>query len=122
MTTERSAFCCATPSSWCLWGAAFLSLYGVALFAVELWPALRGFDQALVLTALGIACLVNFRVSRTFYCGITGPLFLAAAAIVALGEWGLWTVNYSMVWALLMVGLGAAVFLEWRVTSSAPQS
>lgn len=122
MTTTRPSFCCTSPTALCLWAAAFLIVYGAGLLAGELWPALGGFDQTLVLVAIGIACLVTFGITRTFHCGITGPLFLVAAAAVALDEAGLWVVNLSMVWALLMMGLGAAAFVEWRVTTNASPS
>ena len=64
-------------------------------------------------------CLVNFGINRTFHCGITGPLFLVAAGVVAGGDAGVWTVNISMVWAVLLIGIGGAALLEWRMTREA---
>ena len=122
MTTERPSVCCTSPSAWCLGAAAFFIVYGIGLFASQVWPALVAFDQTLVLLAIGMACLVNVGLNRTFHCGITGPLFLVAVATVAMDEAGVWTVNHVMVWALLMIGLGTAAFLEWRVTTHASQS
>ena len=122
MTDQPLRYCCTTPSALCLWGAAFLVLFGAGLLAVEIWPGLDQYGQTLVLSALGIACLVNFRINRTFHCGITGPLFLIAAGIVAGAEAGVWEVNISIIWALLMIGIGGAAFLEWRITRDVAHS
>lgn len=122
MRGQNTAFCCTTPGALCFWGATFMVLYGAGLLTFSLWPSLWLFDQALVLAALGVACVVNFGVNRTFHCGITGPLFLVAAGVVAMGEAGFWNVNITMVWALLLIGIGGAAFLEWRITNDATQS
>ena len=72
----RGTTCCTTPSALCFWGAAFLVLYGGALLAGELWPAAADYQLAMVLGAIGGACLVNAAINRTYHCYSTGPLFL----------------------------------------------
>ena len=116
MSPQGSRFCCTSPSALCFWGATFMVLYGAGLLAFTIWPDFWAFDQTLLLAALGVACLVNFGVNRTFHCGITGPMFLVAAAAVGLGEVGYWEIDDSLVWALMLIGIGGAGFLEWRVT------
>lgn len=110
----RGATCCTTPSALCFWGAAFLIFYGAALLAVELWPAAADYQLAMVLGAIGAACLVNDGFNRTYHCFITGPLFLILAGVAAADTAGLFDVSRSMLWAIALIGTGAAMLLEHR--------
>lgn len=84
----------------------------------------------MLLVALGVACFLNFRQNRTLHCSITGPLFLLGAVAAALIEAGIWTVDLSVVWGIVLVGVGLAFIIEWRTvgpplgsaTSSTPEN
>ena len=115
---NRGTTCCTTPSALCFWGAAFLILYGAALLAVELWPALVDYQLAMVLGAIGGACLVNAAINRTFHCFITGPLFLILGAVAAADTAGLFDVSRSLLWAVALIGTGSALLLEHPVRLS----
>ena len=105
---------CTTPGVWCFCCAVFFLAYGVGLVAMAIWPGLIVFQETLLLVALAITCFTNYGCNRTYHCRITGPLFLAAALVVGLGEAGLVDVDVSLVWGVVMVGLGIAVLLEVR--------
>ena len=111
-----SRACCTTPGALCFWGCIFAITYGAVLIAAGLWAPLSPFDQTLVLDALGVACVVNAAVNRTFHCLITGPLFTLAAVAVGLTEAGVWNVGVSLVWTVALIGFGIALWLEWRTT------
>jgi len=110
----RGTTCCTTPSALCFWGAAFLILYGAALLVGELWPTAAEYQLAMVLGAIGGACLVNAAINRTYHCYITGPLFLILGAVAAADTAGLLDVSRSLVWAAALIGTGTALLLEHR--------
>ena len=110
----RRTTCCTTPSALCFWCAAFLIFYGASLLAVELWPAVTDYQLAMVLGAIGVACLVNAAINRTYHCFITGPLFLILAGIAAADTAGLFDVSGSLLWAIALIGTGTAMLLEHR--------
>ena len=107
--------CCTSPRAMWLWAAAFVVLYGVGLVARSTWPAVEPYADTLLLTALGLACVINFGRNRTLHCGLTGPLFLIAAVVAFLMEGRLWDVNEDALWGLVLVGVALAFLIEWRV-------
>lgn len=98
----------------CYWAAVFVMAYGAGLLLQSVWPALAPYDATVLLGALGAACLVNFRQNRTLHCSITGPLFLLGAVAATLIEAGAWTMDLSLVWGIVLVGVGLAFLIEWR--------
>ena len=117
ITEQRTAMgsCCATtPSSMCFWTAVFLLAYGGLSVLRAEWVALTPHNGALLLTALGVACLVNAGRNRTYHCYITAPLFLVAAVVAALIESDLIRVRSSLLWSVVMMGVGLAFIAEWR--------
>jgi len=107
--------CCTTPSSLCFWAAVFLVFYGLSLMLRTIWPALDGFEQTLILAALGAACVINFRHNRTFHCAFTGPIFLLAAFVAAFMEAGIWNIDARTLWGFVLVASGLVfLLLEWR--------
>ena len=106
--------CCTTPSAMCFFAAVFLVLYGVGLFLGTVWPALQQYDQTLILAALGVACFINFGRNRTLHCAITGPVFLLSALVATLAEAGIWSVNPTALWGLVLAAVGLAFLVEWR--------
>ena len=119
MVRDRPArACCTSPQALCLCAAVFAIIYGIAQVGRAAWPVLDGYSETLLLTALGVACLVNFGRNRTFHCAITGPVFLVAAIMAGLAESGVWGLNLSLLWGLVLVGVGIAALLEWRMAGS----
>lgn len=112
-------YCCTTPGSICFWFAAFAVLYGLGLLLVFVWPSLRGLEEAILFAALGLACLANFARNRTVHCAISAPLFLLAAAALGLKRAQVLSFPHEIVWPLVMIGIGIAFFIEWRVTGFA---
>ena len=106
--------CCSTPAAMCFWAAAFVLLYGAALLLSSFWPALGPFGDTLILAALGTACVINFGRNRTLHCGITGPIFLIGMVAAGLIESGRWAADLSVVWGVVLLGVGLAFVLEWR--------
>jgi hypothetical protein len=109
-----SQSCCTTPAAMCFWAAIFLVIYGTGLAVASVWPALSQYHDTLILGALAAACFINFARNRTLHCALTGPLFVAAAVVMALGESGLWPVPTSAVWGVVLLGVGLAFLVEWR--------
>ena len=107
--------CCTSPGAMWFWAAAFVVLYGIGLFARSTWPVFEPYADTLLLGALGLACFINFGRNRTLHCGLTGPLFLAAAVVAFLMEARLWDVNEDALWGLVLVGVALAFLIEWRV-------
>ena len=71
MNASRSGLgaCCATtPSSMCFWTAVFLLAYGAALILRATWPTLGPYENTLLLSALAVACFVNFGRNPTTAC------------------------------------------------------
>lgn len=109
--------CCTTPSAMCFWAATFVLLYGAGLLLASAWPVLGRYGDTLILVALGAACFINFSRNRTLHCSITGPIFVLGAAAAALIEAGIWDANLSVVWGIVLVGVGVAFVIEWRTVS-----
>jgi hypothetical protein len=117
-----SRSCCTTPSAMCLWAGVFVLTYGAALLLRSFWPALQVFGDTLLLLSLAAACLINFGRNRTLHCGITGPLFAGAALAAALIEGGAWHVEMTVVWGVVLVGVGIAFLIERRTVGQAQDS
>ena len=98
----------------CFWGAMFLVFYGTGVLLRAVWPTLQGYGDAVTLTALGAACFVSFARNRTLHCGLTGPLFIAAAIVAVLNGVGIWHVDVSVLWGVVVFGVGVAFLVEWR--------
>jgi hypothetical protein len=103
----------------CFWARAFVLVYGAGLLVRSVWPALQPFGDTLLLGSLAAACVINFGRNRTLHCGITGPLFAVAGVTAALVEGGLWNFDMTVVWAVVLIGVGIAFFLEWRTVGQA---
>ena len=105
---------CTTPSALLLCAAVFAGVCVAGLLLAMAWPAVRPFDDALIMLAIGAGCAANFGCHRTMHCGITAPLFLVGAAAAAFIEAGAWPVSMSVIWGLMVAGVAIAFFLEWR--------
>jgi hypothetical protein len=97
----------------------FVLLYGGGLLLGTAWPAVLRFSDTMLLLALAGACFVNFARNRTLHCAITGPLFLLAALAAAAIEAGAWTLDWSVLWGVVLVGVGVAFLIEWRTVGRA---
>ena len=111
--------CCTSPAAMWFWAAVFAVLYGVGLVLKSTWPFLEPYGDTLLFAALGLACFINFGRNRTLHCGITGPLFLIGALIAALIEADVWAFDLSAVWAVVVIGVGIALVIEWRTVGPA---
>ncbi len=114
MEQGKRAVCCTNSAALCFWFAAFLVLAGVGLLLRELVPALHPHQAAIWFGAAGVACLVNFARNRTFHCAITGPLFLLVAAYLVLATTSGWAVNDGLLWASVLIVVGAGLLIERR--------
>lgn len=103
--------CCTTPAAMRYWIVVFLAalapLVGIAVY----WHPLSGAAMPL---AAGTACLENWRRNRTYHCGITGPIFLLAGAVLLFAGMGLVHVGSLSVWIPVGFGVAVALFLESR--------
>lgn len=103
--------CCTTPAAMRYWTIIFVAAL-VPLIAIAVyWPPLSGAAGPL---AAGTACFGNWRRNRTYHCGITGPIFLLAGAVLLLAGAGLIHVRPLFVWLPVGVGVVGALYLEWR--------
>ena len=121
----RSTFsqtCCTSPAAMGFWAAAFVVLYGIALVARFTLPLFEPYGDTLLLTALGLACIINFGRNRTLHCGLTGPLFLMAAVVAFSMEARVWDVNGNALWGLVLVGVALAFVIEWRADGGQRQN
>ena len=110
--TQR--YCCTTPGALCFWFAVFLVFYGFGQMVLQWTPALGGYEDTVLFAAMGLGCVVNAAWNKTFHCFITGPLFLGVAAVLAMEESGMFSVPWSLVWGVTLVGAGFALLLERR--------
>jgi hypothetical protein len=123
MKRSLAQTCCTTPSATVFWAVTAAVIYGAGLVLRLIWPAARPYGDTLILVALGTACFINFGRNRTLHCGLTGPILILAAVIAALGEAGKWHVDFSVLWAVVLVGVAIAFVIEWRtVGRSKPMS
>ena len=105
--------CCTTPSAIGFWAAIFVLFYGGVLLLGMVRPGLQHYGDTAILTALAAACFVNFGRNRTLHCGLTGPLFLIGAIVAFLMEAGVWRVNQSVLWGVVLIGVAIAFLIEW---------
>ena len=94
----------------------FLLTYGVTRAVRSVWPTLDRFGDTLLLSALGLACVINAGRNRIYHCVLTGPLFVGGAIVAALTEAGVWHVRLGLLWTVIIVGVAAAFVAEWRAT------
>jgi hypothetical protein len=118
----HSLGCCTTPSAMCFWAMTFVLFYGASLLLGRFWPAVQHYPDAVLLTALAAACLVNFRRNRTLHCGLTGPIFLLGAVAALVAEAGFWRVDQSALWCVVLTGVCLAFLIEWRTVWRARDS
>lgn len=117
--TFRRSCCTTTPAAMCLWLATVAVVYGAGLLLRSASPAFRPYGDTVTLTALAAACFVNFGRNRTLHCGITGPVFMAAAIVALLGEARVWNVDEPSLWVGVLACVMLAFFVEWRMASGA---
>jgi asparagine N-glycosylation enzyme membrane subunit Stt3 len=114
--------CCTTPSAAGFWAAMFALFYGMALLLGTIWPGVQRYGDTVILTALGAACFANFSRNRTLHCGLTGPLFLVAAILAFLMEAGIWSIDHSTLWGVVLAGVAVAFLIEWRTARRSKQT
>jgi hypothetical protein len=106
--------CCSSPSSVCYWLIASLVAWGVLSVIGIYWHPLHASSASTCLFAMAIGCFANWTRNRTFHCGITGPLFLAAGMVFLLAGKRMLHVNAGWVWTFVVIGTALAFLLEWR--------
>ena len=118
-TRFRRSCCTTTRGAMWLWLATFAGVYGPGLILREALPAFRPYGDTMILTALAAACVVNFCRNRTLHCGITAPVFMAAAFVALLGEAGVWNVEEPLLWIVVLACVMLAFCAEWRMARAA---
>ena len=103
-------------------GGLFVLIYGAGLLLRSVWPAIQPFGDTLILVALAAACVINFGRNRTLHCGMTSALFLLGAVAAAFIDVGTWHFEMAIVWAVVLLGVGVAFFIEWRTVGQNGQS
>ncbi len=109
---RERGLCCTTPGAFGFCIATFLIFYGIGLLAMEWWWQAAYYNDAVLFASLGLACIANAVWNRTFHCYLLGPLFLAAAAALALTKMGSIDVSSSLLWGVMLTGAGLAFLLE----------
>ncbi len=113
-TDQKRPLCCTPPGGRRFWFATFLILCGIGLLLRELFPVLQPHHTALLLGAAGLACLINSAWNRTFQCVIIGPLLLLVAAYLIISRSTGWQVADGILWAVILIVVGAALLLKQR--------
>ncbi|MFZ0416470.1 MAG: hypothetical protein WAM04_00080 [Candidatus Sulfotelmatobacter sp.] len=98
----------------CYWFIVSLVTWGVLSLLGIYWHPLHTSPAAVCLFAMAIGCFANWLKNRSFHCVITGPLFLAAGAVLLFSALHMVRVNERLVWPFVLVGVGIAFLLEWR--------
>ena len=109
-------YCCSSWQSLCFWGCAFVVFYAAALLTIY-WLYLQSYQTTALFAALGLACVANAVRNRTFHCFITAPFFLLVAFAFALNTAGVWKIHTGLLWATVVIVVGAALLLERRFAS-----
>ncbi len=92
----------ATRASWVLWGIPFgLVVVGAVVPGPRVWLWTAAFLLA------GAACVANARRCGRTHCYVTGPLYLAAAALSVLKGVGLLPIGWT--WILVGAAAGTAI-------------
>lgn len=110
--------CCATPAAIGFWAVLFLVFLGAGLLLRTMWPAMAPYGDTFILVSLAAACFVNCRRHRTLHCGLTAPLFAAAAVGAALFESGARTIDMVTFRGVVVVGVLVAFGTEYRAVRS----
>jgi hypothetical protein len=111
--TSSKAYCCTSSRSLCFCGLAFSVFYAVGL-AVIFSLHLGKYQLTVLFAALGLSCIATFIRNRTFHCVVTGPVFLIAAILFALGAAGIWKIRTGLLWVVVGIVVCAAFCLERR--------
>ncbi len=109
--TKVAEACCTTPSAMRFWLEIFFAALAPLIVIAVFWHPLSAAAGAF---AAGIACLANWLKNRTYHCGISGPILLAAGAVLLVAAMKLIDVDPAIVWAIAAVGVLVSLFLEWR--------
>ena len=98
----------------CYWFATCLIAWGVLSVVGTYWHPLHWYSASITLFATAIGCVATWNRNRSFYCAITGPLFLIAGIFFLFADLRIARVNGPLVWSLLLIGTAVAFLLEWR--------
>ena len=98
----------------CFWAAALVLFCGAGLLLGAVWPAVRHYQDTVLLIALAAACFVNFHRNRTLHCVTTGPLFLAEAIAKSMSGLG-WRLKLRWVFWVPRILLKVRSFQECTV-------
>ncbi len=120
MISKDSRVCCSSTAAMCYWLAASLAASGALSVAGIYWHPLHASAGATILLAMATGCAANWLRNRTFYCAITGPLFLIAGGVFLLSGALSIRVNAPWVWAFVFIGVSVAFLLEWRYARTSP--
>ena len=110
----RKRACCSSPAAMCYWFATCLIAWGVLSVVSTYWHPLHWYSASITLFATAIGCVATWNRNRSFYCAITGPLFLIAGIFFLFADLRIARVNGPLVWSLLLIGTAVAFLLEWR--------
>ena len=106
--------CCSSPLTMRYWCSASLIAWGILSLIGFYWYPLHASSAATICLAVAIGCGANWFRNRTLHCGITGPLFLIAGALLLLSDMQVFAINSRIVWLIVAVGTGLSFLLEWR--------
>jgi len=109
--TKAAAACCTTPSAICFWLEIFFAVLAPLIVIAVFWHPLSSAAGAF---AAGIACGANWLKNRTYHCGISGPILLAAGALLLFAGMRFIDVSPSVIWIVAAAGVALSLCLEWR--------
>jgi len=109
--------CCSSPTSICFWFAVSIIAWGLLSLVGIYWRPLGPSAASTIVLASGIGCVANWSRNRTFHCGISAPLLLAAGLIFLLTDIGVLHIEPGFVWPFLLLGVVIAFLLEWKYAS-----
>jgi hypothetical protein len=113
----RRQACCTSPAAIRYWILASLVSWLLISFVGIYWHPLRPQSAATILFAMTIGCSANWIRYRTLHCGLTGPLFLILGLLSLLSNLQIIPFPEFLFWPILALGVGVALFLEWRGTA-----
>ena len=119
---QKQESCCSSPGSICYWFSVSLIAWGVLSLIGIVWHPLHALSASTILFAAAIGCFANWHRNRTYHCAITGPLFLVTGLVFMFAGMGVFRVDPSWIWLVVLVGVGIAFLLEWRYTKGPPPS
>lgn len=79
---------------------------------------MRQYSDTQVLAAMSGACFLNYWRNRPLQCILTGPVFLVCAIVAALSRAGIWHIDQTLLWGLVLVAVVLAFIVEWRAVGS----